>query len=219
MVHVRSTFFFPSSSNLLTNLTLGTSALEYMVDVVVREQTWIDRYAKPHLYDDFRCCMPLQGKQDDHIEVLESYKHLLPYLVPKDSRYLHGHLWHPDLHAGNLFVIPSDSTAQDGKVQLNITSCIDWQGAWVGPAFLQLTVPELYHATWPSEALSLPPHFDTLDATTQQVVEGIRNETVLCKLFETLALQDIVHLPALVERRALEDLAQATWRSGLLPFR
>ncbi|KAF8810649.1 hypothetical protein BYT27DRAFT_7185778 [Phlegmacium glaucopus] len=196
-----------------------TSALEYMVDVVVREQTWIDRYVKPHLYDDFLCGLPLQGKQDDHIEVLEYYKYLLPRLVPQNSRYLHGHLWHPDLHSGNLFVIPSDSTAQDGKVQLNITSCIDWQGAWVGPAFLQLTVPEMYRATWPSEALSLPPHFDTLDAATQKEAKRIHNETVLCKLFESLALQDIVHLPALAQRRELEGLAQSTWRTGLLPFR
>lgn len=30
------------------------SALEYMVDVVIREQTWIDRYATPHLHDEDR---------------------------------------------------------------------------------------------------------------------------------------------------------------------
>jgi len=191
-----------------------------MVDVAVREQFWIDRYAKPHLHDDFLCGLPLQGKQDDHIEALEHYKSLLPYLVPKDSVYLHGHLWHPDLHASNLFVIPSGSMTQDGKIRVNITSCIDWQGAWIGPAFLQLSVPAMFRKLGAGpEALTLPPHFETLDSATRTEAERFHNEAVLHNLFETLALRDIVQLPALAERRELEDLAQGTWRTGLLPFR
>lgn len=196
------------------------SALEYMVDVVIREQTWIDRYATPHLHDDFLCGLPLQGKQDDHIELLEYYKYMLPDLVPEDRRYLCGHLWHPDLHAANLFVVPSGPATADEKIQANITSCIDWQGAWVGPAFLQLTVPVMFRALGQGpEALNLPPHFETLDADTRKEAERFHNEAVSNKLFETLALQDITQLPALAERRGLEDLAQGTWRTGLLPFR
>jgi hypothetical protein len=76
---------------------------------------------------------------------LEYYKYILPYLVPDDGRYVGGHLWHPDLHAANLFVVPSGPATEDGKIQANITSFIDWQGAWVGPAFLQLTVPVIPH--------------------------------------------------------------------------
>ena len=204
----------------LTAWNLGASAHEYMVDVAIREQTWIDRYAKPHIHDDFLCGLPLQGKQDDHIEMLEYYKYIVPYLVPEDSRYLHGHLWHPDLHAANLFVVPSGPATEGGKIQANITSCIDWQGAWVGPAFLQLGVPVMFRALAAGpEALSLPAHFETLDAVTRKEAERFHNEAVLHKLFETLALQDIAQLPALAERRELEDLAQGTWRTGLLPFR
>ncbi|KIM38825.1 hypothetical protein M413DRAFT_447532 [Hebeloma cylindrosporum] len=80
-----------------------SSALEYMVDAVMRKQTWIDLYAKPHLHDDFLCGLPLQGKRDDHIEALEYYKYLLPYLIPNERRYLHAHLWHPGFHVGYLF--------------------------------------------------------------------------------------------------------------------
>ena len=191
-----------------------------MIDVAKREQTWIDRYAKPHIHDSFLCGLPLQGKQDDHIELLEYYKYILPYLVPDDSRYLGGHLWHPDLHAANLFVVPSGTVTEDGKVQANITSCINWQGAWVGPAFLQLTAPVMFRALGAGpEALSLPPNFETLDAKTRKEVERFHNEAVLRKLFETLALEDFAQLPAMAECRELEDLAQRTWRTGLLPFR
>ena len=189
-----------------------------MVDVVVREQTWIDLYAKPHLHDDFLCGLPLQGKQDDHIEVLEHYKSLLPYLVPSESRFLHGHLWHPDLHDENLFVIPSGSVPPEGKIQVNITSCIDWQGAWIGPAFLNLTVPKIFHATLP-EALTLPPNFETLDPATRIEANRLHKEALLSKLFETIALPHIAQLPALRDRRNLEELARMTWRTGLLPFK
>ena len=214
-------FFLLSCSHILTHHgTPGTSALEYMVDVVKREQTWIDRYAKPHIHDDFLCGLPLQGKQDDHIELLVYYKYILPYLVPEDGRYLGGHLWHSDLHAANLFVVPSGSATEDGKIQVNITSCIDWQGASVGPAFLQLTVPVMFRALGAApEALNLPPDFETLDAATRKEAERFHNEAVLRKLFETLVLPDIAQLPALAELRELEDLAQGTWRTGLLPFR
>ena len=213
-------YCFISCSDVLTAWNIGTSAHEYMVDVALREQTWIDLYAKPHIHDDFLCGLPLQGKQDDHIEMLEYYKSIVPYLVPEDSRYLHGHLWHPDLHASNLFVVPSGPATEGGKIQANITSCIDWQGAWVGPAFLQLSVPLMFRSlVGGPEALNLPAHFETLDAVTRKEAERFHNEAVLHKLFETLALQDIAQLPALTERRDLEDLARGTWRTGLLPFR
>jgi len=104
-----------------------------MVDTVVREQTWIDLYAKPHLHDDFLCDLPPQGKQDDHIEALEYYKYLLPYLVPNERRYLYGHLWHPELHAGNVFVIPLGSTGKDGKIHyivLRLARSMDWTGVF-----------------------------------------------------------------------------------------
>ncbi|KDR69152.1 hypothetical protein GALMADRAFT_256362 [Galerina marginata CBS 339.88] len=216
----RRDFWEDERTTMDANRGPWASALEYMIDVATREQTWIDRYAKPHIHDDFLCGLPLQGKRDDHIELLEYYKYMLPYLVPEDSRYLHGHLWHPDLHAANLFVTPSGPTTEDEKVQANITSCIDWQGAWVGPAFLQLTVPVMFRALGAGpEALSLPPHFETLDAATRKEAERFHNEAVLQNLFETLALRDIAQLPALAERRELEELAQGTWRTGLLPFR
>ncbi|GJJ12970.1 hypothetical protein Clacol_007217 [Clathrus columnatus] len=195
-----------------------TSALDYMCDVALREQYWIYRHAKPSLTDDFLCGIPTQGKQDDHIEILERYKSLLQYLVPKERLYLHGHLWHPHLSTSNLFVVPSKVT-QDGKIQVNITSCINWQGAWVGPAFLQLTVPTLFRIPCAQEALTLPTHFETLDADTCREAKLLYEEAVLHNLFETTALHNIVQLPSLAELRELEYLAQLTWKTGLLPFR
>jgi hypothetical protein len=122
------------------------SAVQYMVNTVVREQTWIYLYAKAHLHNDSLCGLPIQGKQDDHIEALEYYKYFLPYLVPNERRYLHDHLWHSELLAGKVFGIPSGSTGRNGKIQVNIISCLDWQGAWIGPAFLHLAVSTIFHA-------------------------------------------------------------------------
>ena len=107
---------FLSCSDALTEWNLGASAHKYMVNVAIQEQTWIDHYAKPHIHDDFLCVLLLQGKQDDHIEMLEYYKYIVLYLVPEDSRYLRGHLWHPDLHAANLLVIPSGHATESGKM-------------------------------------------------------------------------------------------------------
>ena len=57
---------------------------------------------------------------------------------------------------------------------------IDWRGAWVGPAFLQLSVPVMFCALAAGlEALSLPAHFETLDAITCKEAERFYNEAVL----------------------------------------
>ena len=50
-------------------------------------------------------------------------------------------LWHPNLHASNLFLLVKELTGVL-KPPFTISSIIDWQGqgAWIGPAFLQLTV-------------------------------------------------------------------------------
>ncbi|KAF9036378.1 kinase-like domain-containing protein [Panaeolus papilionaceus] len=199
-----------------------TSARDYMVDVALREQQWIDQYAKPHLHDDFLCCLPHQGKLDDHIELLEYYKHVLSLLVPSDPQHLSGHLWHPDLHASNLLVTPSGTTSSDGKIQVDITSCIDWQGAWVGPAFLQLTAPALLRDLGAGpEALILPPNFETLNLETKARAQAMRfhEEAVLQHQFETLAFGHLSGLPVMAELRLLEELSHITWKTGLLPFR
>ncbi|KAG6906627.1 hypothetical protein DXG01_012872 [Tephrocybe rancida] len=196
-----------------------TEALTYMYDVAMREQSWIDRHAKPHLADHFLCGLPFQGQRDDHIEALEYYKYVVTCLVPSERRYLHGYLWHPDLHAGNLFVSASGPPAHDGKLRLNITSCIDWQGAWVGPAFLQLAVPKVYRATFPEFHNQLPTDVHIVDAAERLEFERLHREAVYHRRFEAEVLGDMMELPALNELRELEDLSHCTWRTGLIPFR
>ncbi|KAF9475595.1 hypothetical protein BDN70DRAFT_914917 [Pholiota conissans] len=219
----RRDFWEDERASILDMTGPWTSPLEYLADVASREQIWIDKFAKPHLLDDFLCGLPLQGKQDDHIEMLEYYKYLLPFILPQEPQYLHGHLWHPDLHSGNLFVV-KESMNDDGKVHVNITSCIDWQGAFIGPAFLQLTAPTMYQSEGaPLDALVLPPHLDTLDDANKKEVLLLNDEALRKQQFESLAFGDLMiddaHIPTLVQRQELDDLAHCTWRTGLLPFR
>lgn len=67
---------------------------------------------------------------ENHLQLLETSKKAFEAVgdadVPKDSRS--PMLFHPDLHARNIFVDPNDPT--------HILGIIDWQSAAVEPAFV-----------------------------------------------------------------------------------
>ncbi|KAF9475593.1 hypothetical protein BDN70DRAFT_955270 [Pholiota conissans] len=223
--------FWEDERALMRNVYRGpwTSALDFARDTATREERWIERFAKPHFEDNFLCGHHLQGKQDDHILLLEDYKKLLPYIIPKDLRHLYGHLWHPRLSANTLFVVPSSASAATepgGKVQVDITSCITWPGASIEPAFRQLTTPSVCRSlNAPRELfpLSQAQSLDMYESTEYEKLRAAEEEKERREMFERIAFAglgiDEEHLPGLMLRQEMDVMARGTWRTGLLPFR
>lgn len=97
-----SEFIIVERRTVASHSCLGASVLEYMV-----------------LQDDSLRGLPLQGKQDDHIQHLEYYKYMLPY---KTAPYLS---WSQTCHSATLLVIPIRfREAENGKISYrrNMTS-------------------------------------------------------------------------------------------------
>ncbi|KAL1743844.1 kinase-like domain-containing protein [Schizophyllum fasciatum] len=189
----------------------------YLDSIAAREQAWISAYAKPHIHDDpFRA---ITGPQlpEEHIAVLDQFRAVARHIVPRtpDGKPLRSVLWHPDLNLGNIFVDPSGAHP--------ITSIIDWQGCWAGPAYLQMTVPSFLqcrNVTVPSglEMPRLPADLHELAPDVQRVLVKNHKAVVLQKLYEIRQL-----LPYHGARRELRAMPVAmagrTWKDGILPLR
>ncbi|KAH8078409.1 kinase-like domain-containing protein [Cristinia sonorae] len=176
------------------------SAHKYFSNAATREQLWIMNHAKPSLYDDYLCVLPLQGKYDEHVEMLNIYKEVLNFilLLGMSPHHTTGRIWHPDLHDSNIFV----DNSQDGSVK--ITSIIDWQGACASPAFVQLAVPEIF---------SFPA------ATLETGESGRREDRTLHSDFERLTFPEMLDIPWRALRAEICDWAGTTWKTGLLPLK
>lgn len=83
---------------------------------------------------------PYQGLPQEHRDMLTTARSILQAIstspsVQKASKPL---LYHPDLHARNIFVSEHDPTI--------VTNIIDWQGTSIEPAFWQVDVtPDFAH--------------------------------------------------------------------------
>ncbi|KIY48787.1 hypothetical protein FISHEDRAFT_73299 [Fistulina hepatica ATCC 64428] len=196
-----------------------SSAEKLLSDIVEREQFWISVFATPSLNDNYLCILPGQGKTDDHLRALNHFTALIPYIVPRQPAHLAGHLWHPDLHANNVLVAPSDAPGG-----FSVTSVIDWQCSWVGPAFINLTVPSMFSATMGAPSGNRPaitPNAAALEEFSPEdkaKIHVLHRRAVLHKLFETLFIPQVLDMPVRA-RWEMIDLASCTWQTGLLPFR
>ncbi|KAL1679593.1 kinase-like domain-containing protein [Schizophyllum commune] len=189
----------------------------YFDSIAAREEAWIAQYAKPHIHDDpFRAITAPQSP-DEHIAVLKQFRSVARHLVPRstDGKVLNSVLWHPDLNLGNIFVDPAGDHA--------ITSIIDWQGCWAGPAYLQLSVPsfvECHGVSVPSglEMPRLPDDLHEMSLRSQNVVVKNHKSVMLQKLYEIKQLY-----PYRIDQRDLRAtpvaMAGRTWKDGILPLR
>ncbi|KAF7968156.1 hypothetical protein HWV62_31736 [Athelia sp. TMB] len=187
----------------------------YLCALAAKEEAWIAAHAKPNVHDDpFRAAAGPQVAAE-HVAVLAQYRAIVPALVPKDEKVRASVLWHPDLNPGNVFV------GEGGEV----TSIIDWQGAWAGPAYLQMTTPAFVAYTGPDElpagaALpTLPPAFDKLNPKKQEAVRAEHRAKMLHKLYEIKQLLPAgVHGPQRETRVLPARAAGRTWKDGILPL-
>lgn len=148
-----------------------------------------------------------------HTSLLQKYLSLIPHMTPTDPDLVTPRLWHPDFHAGNIY-IDADN---------RISSIIDWQGTCTTPPFLGYNPPSLLDYSI-SMKMFLPENFKTLDDATKeklryQVAQSIlihRYETSTCK--KNPVMFKVLHLPNGKTIKQLEAFAGGTWDNTLFPF-
>ncbi|KAK5937241.1 hypothetical protein PMZ80_010541 [Knufia obscura] len=69
------------------------------------------------------------------LKALHCYLQLVRFLLPLDRAISSAHLWHADLHPGNIFVDPSEPT--------KVVSLIDWQSTQLSPLYFHDHQPPL----------------------------------------------------------------------------
>ena len=107
-----------------------------MKAVATREQQWISGFGTPHILDHPNRILPGQGDRQDHIDFLSAYESFILVLLSDSHDENRPVLWHPDLHASNIFAQPVEEGEMLAALPLSVSSIIDWQGAWIGPAFI-----------------------------------------------------------------------------------
>lgn len=183
-----------------------------MCSVAAKEEAWIGAHAKANIHDDpFRAVAGPQTPSE-HITVLKQYRSIVPALVPKDKKVTASVLWHPDLNPGNVFITESGE----------MTSIIDWQGAWAGPLYLQMNTPAFVTYNGPdlpsgAELPVLPETFNRMALSKQEIIRKDHRAKMLHKLYEIKQL--LPYKIAARETRVMPVRAAGrTWKDGILPL-
>ncbi|OJJ42964.1 hypothetical protein ASPZODRAFT_154943 [Penicilliopsis zonata CBS 506.65] len=110
---------------------------------------------------------------------LRNYLRLVKYLLPTDPSITSAFLWHPDLHAENIFVRPERPA--------EVLGIIDWQSSEVLPLFDHARQPYyLDHDGPPSTGLdppAFPEDFDKLDSAEQAEAQDLYLKMSLSALY------------------------------------
>ncbi|GAQ45724.1 hypothetical protein ACLA_024740 [Aspergillus niger] len=137
---------------------------DYLLSLARREELWIQQYATTTTTSPSEDCpqapSATQSDPDSHLSLLHKYAKVAP------------HLWHTDLHAGNLFI-------QNGR----LSSVIDWQGQWIAPLVLQGCPPKLVH--YDGELIfEKPENFDDLDAQEKSRIRKCIGKSMVFYLYQ-----------------------------------
>ena len=148
-----------------------------------------------------------------HIASLQKLLSAIPLIVPKDSDMVSPRMWHPDFHAGNIFV----------DDQGRISSIIDWQGAWATPVFIGANPSSLLDYKI-DLLMELPNNFKDLDETTQDELRYQVSQSILIYSYETRTAKNNVLMyktmrhPYGLTLKQLETFAGRTWDNCLYPL-
>ena len=120
--------------------------------------------------------------RENKVNALEAYLKLFKYLLPEDRRLGSAHIWHGDLHAGNIFVDPANPT--------RVIGLIDWQSTELAPLYFQARQPHFIDHEGPTmhglERPVLPPDFAQLDAERKRKVQALFLQQSLCALYRKI---------------------------------
>ncbi|KAE8344479.1 hypothetical protein BDV24DRAFT_149024 [Aspergillus arachidicola] len=152
---------------------------EYLTAVARREISLIQNSATHKTKDAPAAIRGTQGALNNHIELLEKFITLLPYILPTGEA-TRPTLMHHDLHLDNMFVDSADPT--------KISSIIDWQAVYISPLFLQARFPSVFDCDdlypWGAVQPELPDDFDTLSPTEKELAREAHDRLRLKKFYE-----------------------------------
>lgn len=205
-------------SLFVTALIIGLTPSDYLLSISERERAWDHRFAKPRRREFFYSRSNHEIRPNDHIELLDEYDTLIPYMCTKDDLPI---LRHPDLHLWNIFIDPSD---------LKITSILDWQGARALPYSIQSGYPRFLSNNGKGvsrvrDLHKLPENFDALDAEEREEQQLAHIQHLSCQLYVlAIAKHNRRHFDALQKklnplRAELVSRAGLPWNGDLVAFR
>ena len=115
-----------------------------------------------------------------HIQLLQQFLCVLPYILPPSKDIASPVLWHPDLHPNKIFVDQTDPT--------KISGILDWQEVWAAPLFIQAQFPLIFNCdgpyTWGAVEPKLPDDFDLLAESDKESALNRLSEERLKKFYE-----------------------------------
>ncbi|KZF25507.1 kinase-like protein [Xylona heveae TC161] len=192
------------------------SSVDYLESVARREIDWIKAYADPQkaVVNPWQYTSDDQYSPEAHLAALGKFLSAISHIVPKDSEVTSPRLWHPDFHAGNIYI----------DEQGEISSIIDWQGAWITPVFLGVHPPSLLDYGIDELSMKLPDNFKQLDEVTKDQLRHQVAESILIHSYETLTtetnplMHKMMHYPHGQTLKQLEAFAGSTWDNCLYPL-
>ena len=127
-----------------------------------------------------------QPTRQKKTHALRTYLKLFTHLLPADRCLGSPHLWHGDLHAGNIFVDPSNPT--------RIVGLIDWQSTELSPLYFQARQPHFIDHEGPTmhglERPTLPSGFAQLDDGGKRAAQALFYQQSLCALYRKIMHQE-----------------------------
>ncbi|KAJ9196650.1 hypothetical protein DTO164E3_6180 [Paecilomyces variotii] len=190
-----------------------SNAVDYVMSVGRREIAWIKRYAVAKAPSDPLVASTAQNDPEAHIQLLEKYLQVAPYLVEVDRELTESILWHDDLHGSNIFV--------DGN---RITSVIDWQSIWAGPLLFRARPCPIIDYQGPV-LLKRPHNFEDLDDERKVQIKAQIARSTLSQLY---ILESEKRNPKLAKafnlehgktRRLAVEYSGDSWDDDIVSFR
>ncbi|EXJ82365.1 hypothetical protein A1O3_06178 [Capronia epimyces CBS 606.96] len=148
--HVGLRWWYKERDSIRVDRGPHSSPLQVLSCVAAKELAWLKAFGRPRLPFEraYRECMNYQKSQpEEHIESLEKYLMIAPYLVSQEARFHRPILRHPDLQPNNIFVSKS----------LDIVGIVDWQHCSILPLFLAASIPKYFQNYHDEESLQFDP--------------------------------------------------------------
>lgn len=154
-----------------------------------------------------------QRPPEAHTSLLHKFLSTIPLIIPQDPELNSSRLWHPDFHAGNIYI---DDEAR-------ISCIIDWQGASTTPVILGAN-PPLVLDYGIDMLMKLPDNLKMLDKASRDDLRAQVSMSVLIHTYETATadnnplMHKVMRHPHGQTLKQLEAFAGSTWDDGLFPL-
>lgn len=202
---------------------LGDTPEEYFSAVAKCQIVWMRELRRSQLRNTPLLSETNLTTPEIHIQLLEQFLCILPYILPPGKDIASPVLWHSDLHSKNIFV--------DGTNPSKISGIIDWQGVWAAPLFIQARFPSVFDCdgpyAWGGVEPKLPDDYDSFSESDKQLASNKLSEERLKKFYELASRKFNPLLAKVLDAMRNEDdpttfifyIVGQTWHDGPIPLR